>query len=191
MDRRQAIKITTMLFGGAASGTTLAGMLSACQQADTGAAGGTGDDQAARIEAAKNVLRTLFDDVLTNNQLDLIDELYDPEYEFVVPKLAGMTSNVVQGRDKFRQRVVAFRTAFPDVIYRIQDIVSDGEIVATSFAFTGTHAGAFAGFEPTNQESTITGVHFAKLVDGRIRKTWAGFTNIAEALTPATDEGAE
>lgn len=132
--------------------------------------------------AAKDVLATLFDDVLTVDKQDLIDVLYDESYEFIVPKLAGMTSNVVQGRENFKKRVTAFRQAFPDVIYAIDSFVSNGEIVATSFTFTGTHTGEFAGFPPTNKPVSVTGVHFAQLKDGKIVKTWAGFTNIAEVL---------
>jgi hypothetical protein len=30
----------------------------------------------------------------------------------------------------------------------------------------------------------VTGVHFARLDNGKIKNTWAGFTNIAEALAP-------
>jgi steroid delta-isomerase-like uncharacterized protein len=134
-------------------------------------------------EAARAVIARLFDDVLTQDKQDLIDELYDESYEFVVPKLAGMTSNVVKGRENFKKRVTAFRHSFPDVVYKIESFVSDGEIVATSFSFTGTHANEFAGFPATGKVAKVTGLHFAQLNSaGKIIKTWAGFTNIVEAL---------
>jgi steroid delta-isomerase-like uncharacterized protein len=138
----------------------------------------------ASSEQAKNVLRRLFDDVLTQDKLNLIDELYAEDYEFDAPALSAGAGAAQSGREAFKARVRAFRTAFPDVVYKIVNIVSDGEIVATSFAFSGTHKGTFAGFAPTGRRSTVTGVHFARLVNGRIKKTWAGFTNIAEALAP-------
>lgn len=133
-------------------------------------------------DEAKSVLATLFDEVLTVDKQEMIDVLYDESYEFIVPKLAGMTSNVVQGRENFKKRVTAFRQSFPDVIYAIDSFVSNGEIVATSFTFTGTHTKEFAGFAPTNKKVSVTGIHFAQLKDGKIVKTWAGFTNIAEVL---------
>jgi steroid delta-isomerase-like uncharacterized protein len=138
----------------------------------------------ASSEQAKSVLRRLFDDVLTQDKLNLIDELYAEDYEFDAPALAAGSGAAQSGREAFKARVRAFRTAFPDVVYRIVNIVSDGEIVATSFAFSGTHKGTFAGFAPTGRHSTVTGVHFARLVNGKIKKTWAGFTNIGEALAP-------
>lgn len=134
-------------------------------------------------EQAKNVLQRLFDEVLTQDKLDLIDELYAEDYEFDAPTLAGGGA-AQSGREAFKTRVKAFRGAFPDVVYKIQNIVSDGEVVCTKFEFGGTHKGPFAGFAPTGRQSFVTGVHFARLVNGRIKKTWAGFTNIAEALAP-------
>ncbi len=133
-------------------------------------------------EDAKNLLRRLFDDVLSQNHLNVIDEIYAEDYEFDAPALAGATSAANHGREAFKARVNAFRAAFPDVQYKILNIVSNGEIVATKFAFSGTHKGAFAGFAPTGRYSTVTGIHYTLLVNGKIKKTWAGFTNIGEAL---------
>ncbi|NJR50607.1 MAG: ester cyclase [Leptolyngbyaceae cyanobacterium CSU_1_3] len=133
-------------------------------------------------EDSKSILARLFDEVLTQDNQDLIDELYDESYEFIVPKLAGMTTNVVQGRENFKKRVTAFRNSFPDVVYSIDSFVSNGEIVATSFTFSGTHTNEFAGFPASNRRVDVTGIHFAQLQNGKIVKTWAGFTNIAEVL---------
>ena len=136
-------------------------------------------------EEGKNVLRRLFDEVLTQDKLDLIDELYAEDYEFDAPALTANAGAAQSGREAFKGRVKAFRAAFPDVAYEIQNIVSDGEIVATKFKFGGTHAGPFAGFAATNRKAYVTGIHFTKLnSEGKIKKTWAGFTNIAEALAP-------
>ena len=134
-------------------------------------------------EEAKNVLYRLFKDVLTDNNLDMIDEIYAEDYEFDAPALAGGGA-VQTGREAFKNRVRAFRGAFPDIAYEVQSIVSDGELICTKFDMKGTHAGSFAGFAPTNRFVTITGVHFTKLVNGKIKKTWAGFTNIGEVLAP-------
>ena len=134
-------------------------------------------------EEAKNVLHRLFKDVLTENNLDMIDEIYAEDYEFDAPALAGGGA-VQTGREAFKNRVKAFRAAFPNIAYEVQSIVSNGEIICTKFDMKGHHAGPFAGFAATDRDVTITGVHFTKLVNGKIKKTWAGFTNIGEVLAP-------
>jgi len=135
-------------------------------------------------EQNKTVLRRLFDEVLTQDKLDLIDELYAEDYEFDAPALAGAGTSGNSGREAFKGRVRAFRASFPDVRYKIENLAAEGNVVATKFSFSGVHKAPFAGFAATNRPATITGVHFSYLENGRIKKTWAGFTNIAEVLAP-------
>jgi steroid delta-isomerase-like uncharacterized protein len=134
-------------------------------------------------EENKKLIRTLFDVLLTQNRLEMIDALYHEDYEFDAPPL-GDGAPVQNGREAFRKRVIAFREAFPDMKYIVQEMVAEGEVVATKMLMTGTHHGTFAGFAPTGRYSEITGIHYSRVVDGKIKRTWAGFTNIAEALAP-------
>jgi steroid delta-isomerase-like uncharacterized protein len=135
-------------------------------------------------EEAKNVIRRLFGELLSDNHVELIDEMYAEDYEFDAPALTA-GAPVLTGREAFKARVAAFRHAFPDAQYIVQDIVSDGRIVCTRMGFGGTHANTFAGFAPTGRKAMVTGIHYALLnEEGKIKKTWAGFTNIAEALAP-------
>jgi steroid delta-isomerase-like uncharacterized protein len=134
-------------------------------------------------EENKQLIRTLFGVLLTQHRLEMIDELYHEDYEFDAPPLAG-GAPVQSGREAFRQRVISFRKAFPDIKYIVQEMVAEGDVVATKMLMTGTHQGTFAGFAPTGRYSEITGIHYSHIVDGKIKRTWAGFTNIAEALKP-------
>ena len=134
------------------------------------------------IEEHKAVLARAFK-AFGELDLDVIDETYSPNYEFDAPALKGSSSSASSGREAFKQRVVAFSNAFANVKYNIDDIVGEGDLVATYFSFEGIHRGEFVGFPPTNKQVKINGVHFTRFVDGKIKKTWAGFSNIAEALS--------
>jgi len=131
-------------------------------------------------EQNKATLRRVFQEAFNQNKLEVIDETYAEDYEFDAPRLAGQA--VTTGREAFKRRVQSFAEAFGDIHYTIEDVIAEGDLVATNFTFGGLHRAEFAGFPPTNRRVEITGVHFARFVDGRIKKTWAGFTNIAEVL---------
>jgi steroid delta-isomerase-like uncharacterized protein len=131
-------------------------------------------------EQNKATLRRVFQEAFNQNKLEVIDETYAEDYEFDAPRLAGQA--VTTGREAFKRRVESFAAAFGDIHYDIEDVIAEGDLVATNFTFGGLHRAEFAGFPPTNRRVGISGVHFARFVDGRIKKTWAGFTNIAEVL---------
>jgi len=134
------------------------------------------------IEEHKAVLARVFK-AFGELDLHMIDETYSPDYEFDAPPLKGSSSSASSGREAFKQRVIAFGDAFANIKYNIDDIIGEGDLVATYFSFGGIHRGEFAGFPPTNKQVKVTGIHFTRFVDGKIKKTWAGFTNIAEALS--------
>lgn len=133
-------------------------------------------------EENKQVLRRVFDEALTKNQLDLIDELYTDDYEFDSVAVAGVDPSS-QGREGFKKRVKAVSSSFEDPQYVIDDIAAENDLVATYFSLHGKNVSSFAGFAPTNKPVVLKGIHFSYLVDGKIKKTWAGFANVVEALS--------
>ena len=132
-------------------------------------------------EENKKVLQRIFNEALTKAQLDLIDEFYTSDYEFDSVAVAGVDPDS-QGREAFKKRVIAVRSAFTDAQFIIDDIAAEGELVATNFTLRGTHSQPFAGFAPTNKVVGLKGIHFSYFVEGKIKKTWAGFNNVVEEL---------
>jgi steroid delta-isomerase-like uncharacterized protein len=128
-------------------------------------------------------VRRVFQEALTDGNLDVIDEVYHEEYEFDAPALSA-SATPTSGREAFKNRVKAFASSFDHVHYDIEECIGEGDIVATRFIFGGFHKAPFAGFDTTNREARISGVHFSRFQDGMIKKTWAGFTNIMEELAP-------
>ena len=64
-----------------------------------------------------------------------------------------------------KQEVQAFRDGFPDVRITIEQMIGEGDIVASRFVLRGTHLGMFAGFPPTGKEDVLTGADFVRIAD--------------------------
>jgi len=71
-----------------------------------------------------------------------------------------------------RQKVIALRTAFPDLRAEVTQIVRDGDMVAVHATATGTHRGVFQGVPPTGRRwsSSFTAVY--RIADGGIVDFW-------------------
>ena len=77
--------------------------------------------------------------------------------------------------ESLRQRVAAFRAAFPDLRVASTTLLAEGELVAGHFTGRGTHRGVFEGCPPTGRPWTasctaIYRVHEAQIVDFHV--TW-------------------
>ncbi len=63
------------------------------------------------------------------------------------------------------------RAGFPDIIFSIQEQITEGDKVASRFEWSGTHKGEFPGVPATDRSVKVWGVVIDHLENGRIRDT--------------------
>ncbi len=106
-------------------------------------------------------------EILNQGKLQLIDELYAPDYRdrTVQPGMAPT-------REGFKQFVTSLRTAFPDLHYTIDDSIESGDRFVTRLTASGTMRGEFAGMPATNKHASWTEIHIVRVTDEHIVEHW-------------------
>ncbi len=66
-----------------------------------------------------------------------------------------------------------FRAAFPDLEWRIDDLIAEGDKVVARTTMRGTQRGVFFGIPPTGRAVSMVGVHVFRVADGKIAEHWA------------------
>ena len=64
------------------------------------------------------------------------------------------------------------RQGFPDLHFKIQEMVSEDARVAVRWEMEGTHRGPFAGVDPTGGRISHHGMAFYRLKHGKIVEIW-------------------
>ena len=64
-----------------------------------------------------------------------------------------------------------FRGVFPDLEWRIDDLIAEGDKVVARTTMRGTQRGEFFGIR-TAQRVEMTGVHIMRVADGKIIEHW-------------------
>ncbi|HEX7734815.1 MAG TPA: ester cyclase [Ktedonobacteraceae bacterium] len=72
------------------------------------------------------------------------------------------------GREGLKAVIFMTRAAFPDLEWLVDEMVAEGEIVASRFTWRGTHRGAFLGVPATGKQITVTGMVFDRVVEGQL-----------------------
>ncbi len=67
----------------------------------------------------------------------------------------------------------AFRAAFPDLHYTIEDSIAEGDRVVQRVTGTGTMKGEFQGMPAANKPATWSEIHIMRIANGRISEHWA------------------
>jgi steroid delta-isomerase-like uncharacterized protein len=124
-------------------------------------------------EENKAILRRVNDEVFSQGNLDLVDELFSASYVLHDP---GIPGGELRGTESFKQQWVSmFRTAFPDLQLSIEDQVAEGDKVVTRYTGRGTHQGELMGIPPTNNEAVVSGIIVSRVSGGRIEEEWNSF----------------
>lgn len=116
---------------------------------------------------SKSVYQRFVEEVINQGKFDVIPDLFSPDYlDHNLPPGAA------PGLDSVRQVQSMFRTAFPDVHFTIEDMVAEGDRVATRVTGTGTHKGEFSGIAPTGRQATWSSMGFFRVANGKIVEHW-------------------
>ena len=115
-------------------------------------------------DANKEIVQRFISEVWNAENLRVADALVHPDY---------VIAGIGQGAQAVRQNVAAYRTAFPDLIWVIEQLVAEGEWVAARLTLHGTHLGPLAGIAPTGKRVTMQELVFWQVVEGKLRAIWS------------------
>jgi predicted ester cyclase len=122
-----------------------------------------GRDGPTDIEANKAVYRRMVEEVVNQGNFDVVEELFHPDYvDHVAPP--GTPPGFEGVKAIFRM----FRTGFPDVKFTIDQMIGEGDYVATLVHGEGTHTGQFIEFPPSGKHAVWRAVGFFRSEDGKI-----------------------
>ena len=119
-------------------------------------------------EANKAVVRRAYEEVTNQGNLDVVDEIFATDYVF---HLAGMPD--VHGPEGMKQFVAMLRAAFPELHETVEDIIAEGDMVASRVTVNyGAHQGEFIGIPPTGNQATATMMVIHRITSGKIVEDW-------------------
>ena len=124
-------------------------------------------DNAARNKA---IARRFFDDVFNKGQLHVVDEIFAKNY---VGYSSASFKGPIKGPAGIKEFVTAYRTAFPDINFAFDDVLSDGDKISVRWTTTGTHKGSLAGVAATGKKIKVTGIGVAEIANAQIIRSFS------------------
>ena len=118
-------------------------------------------------ESNKAIMRRFWD-LWEQGNIELLDELLAPEY--INHTLAA--PDLPPGPEGVKEVVSMFRSAMPDLEVVIEDMIAEGDKVATRYALEGTHRGELFGVAPTGRHLSIKSMTVERLSEGKIVEHW-------------------
>ena len=109
------------------------------------------------LEANRQLMTTINDEIWNQGNLDLIDERYADDY---VRHEAGYPAELA-GAAGLKQFIQNLRTGFPDWNCTVEDTLAAGDKVMVRYLCSGTHTGEWNGLPPTGKPIQFQSHHRA------------------------------
>jgi steroid delta-isomerase-like uncharacterized protein len=125
-------------------------------------------EEAVSAEDNKALVRRFVDEVQSGGNIDLIDEICSPEFvnHSAPPGIPADCEGI-------KILTAMFRGAFPDSYFTVEDMVAEGDKVATRKTFHGTHEGAFMGIPPSGRSVSMGLIDIVRISEGRVAEHWS------------------
>ena len=125
--------------------------------------------------------RRFIDEAFSSGNLDVFDEVCTQSF-VNHDAIAGD-----QDRAAAKESIAAYRAAFPDLHFTIEDAFAADDKVVMRWSGEGTFEHEFMGLEPTGETgSPVKGISIDRYEDGKIAESWSQW----DTLTFLRDVGA-
>jgi steroid delta-isomerase-like uncharacterized protein len=120
----------------------------------------------------KTVSRRFLEEVWNKRNMAVLNEIIANDHVNSGP---GTLPGLPTGPEGSKQFVTMYLNAFPDVHFKIDEQIAEGDKVVTRWTASGTHKGELAGIPATGKSSTVTGINVDRIVNGKLVESWSIF----------------
>ena len=121
------------------------------------------------VAVARNLaLAKRWFEVMNSGELDEVSTIFAPTYRLHYPDLDASAT----GPEVIRGLVAAYRQAFPDLRFEIEDAIGSGDTVLIRWIASGTNGGSLLGAPATGKFARWSGMSVLRVADGRIVEDW-------------------
>ena len=123
-------------------------------------------------EENKALPRRSYEEIYNEGKLDLADEIYDENF------VSHMSPSDLVGTKGIKDFALMLRNAFPDLEFKVEDQIAEGDKVATRWTVSGTHKGEYMGVAATGKFISNTGISLHRVFNGKIVESWIESDNL-------------
>lgn len=114
----------------------------------------------------KSIVRRYYEEVLNRRQLQVFDELADPNFVSYLADGKGISSEI------YKQAITGTLAAIPDLKVTIEDQIAEDDKVVTRWKAQGIPLVEFAGIKPNGKSISVTAIHVHRLQNRKLLEHW-------------------
>ena len=126
------------------------------------------------LEANRQLMTTINEEIWNQANLDLIDERYASDY---VRHEAGYPAELA-GAAGLKVFIQNLQAGFPDWNCTVEDTLAAGDKVMIRYLCSGTHTGEWNGLPPTGKSIQFQSIIVHRVADGKVVEDWSEYDSL-------------
>ena len=115
----------------------------------------------------KRAMRRLIEEVFNGGNLSIANDIYHPEATY------PSQPDIPVGSEGIRTILNMYQRAMPDFHVDVKSMITDGDMVLTWLAQSGTHKGELMGVQPSGKKVNWGQIIIARFEGGKIVESWS------------------
>jgi len=122
------------------------------------------------LESNKATMRRFYDEVMNRGDVGVLSNLMASDFQEHSP-----LPDQRPGVEGLKEGLSSFRKAFPDLHFKVEDLIAEGDKVVARVSYGGTHQGEFAGFPASGKKFNVMGIDIVSFnAEGKAVGHWSG-----------------
>jgi steroid delta-isomerase-like uncharacterized protein len=123
-------------------------------------------------ESSKQIVRRFINEFWNGRHLEIADELFAVDCVTHQLRSGQPETTAPRSPEHMREHAAGWLAAIPDLQFKIEHMLAEGDLVFTSAVVEGTHLGAWSGVPPTGKKVSIRSMVVQRIARGKICEDW-------------------
>jgi len=123
-------------------------------------------------EENKSLPRRSYEEIYNQGKLEVADEIYEENF------VSHTSPSDLKGIKGIKDFATMLRSAFPDLKFKIEDQIAEGDKVATRWTASGIHKGEYMGVSATGKFISNTVISLHRIANGKMVESWIESDNL-------------
>jgi len=124
------------------------------------------------MEQAKHIIKRFVEELWNARRLDVADQIFSEDCVTHQLRSGVLAEPAHRGPQAMKEHVSGWLMSFPDLRFKIEQMITDRDRVVSQLVMEGTHQGTWMGISPTGKRLQIRMITIHRIANSKIAEDW-------------------
>ena len=124
------------------------------------------------MELAKQIIKRFVEELWNDRRFEVAEEIFSEDCVTHQLRSGELAEPVRRGPDAMKEHMSGWIKSFPDLRFKIEQMIAERDCVVSHLVMEGTHRGAWMGISPSGKRLHIRMITIHRIANNKIAEDW-------------------